>query len=162
MEEKRNYGWFYGLLRCLPFDGDRDELKRILVKQYTFGRTESVREMTAGEYGSLCRALEGEVSRDDRRRVAASELRKRRSMCLKLMQELGVDTTDWCRVDAFCEDVRIAGKRFARLSEDELVALGRKLRTIKRKGGLGRKAEAPGRVLDVSGVEMVMMRVGEA
>ena len=162
MEENRNYGWFYGLLRELPFDGDRDELKRRLVKQYTFGRTASVREMTAGEYGSLCRALEREVGRCERRKVADALLRKRRSMCLKLMQELGVDTTSWCRVDAFCEDVRIAGKRFARLSDDELVALGRKLRTIKRKGGLGRKTEAPGTLLDVSGLEKMLMSVGEA
>jgi hypothetical protein len=52
------------------------------------------------------------------------------------MQQLGIDTTDWNRVDAFCKDVRIAGKAFRHISIDELEALVVKLRAIKRKGGL--------------------------
>ena len=61
------------------------------------------------------------------------QLRRRRSEVLKLMQQLGIDTTNWNRVDAFCEDVRIAGKAFRHISIDELEVLAVKLRAIKRK-----------------------------
>ena len=52
------------------------------------------------------------------------------------MQKLGIDTTDWTRINAFCQDPRIAGKVFARLSNEELEQLSVKLRSIRRKGGL--------------------------
>ena len=52
------------------------------------------------------------------------------------MQQMGIDTTDWNRINAFCQDQRIAGKPFARLTNDELDALAVKLRSIQRKGGL--------------------------
>ena len=52
------------------------------------------------------------------------------------MQQLGIDTTDWARVDNFCSHPRIAGKPFARITFDELPTLQKKLRTIARKGGL--------------------------
>ncbi len=60
-------------------------------------------------------------------------LRKKRSMVLHQMQLMGVDTANWSRVDAFCQDSRITGKRFCQLSSEELDALLRKLRAIKRK-----------------------------
>ena len=49
------------------------------------------------------------------------------------MQELGVETYRWEDVDRYCSQPRIAGKRFAWLSIDELTALARKLRAIKTK-----------------------------
>ncbi|WP_302019557.1 hypothetical protein [uncultured Muribaculum sp.] len=49
------------------------------------------------------------------------------------MQLLDVDTADWSKVDALCMDSRIAGKRFCRLDCDELDALLKKLRAIRRK-----------------------------
>ena len=100
--------------------------------QYTWNRTDSLREMTRREYNDCCNALE-ELSGQK------SEQKKRRSECLKLMQKLGIDTTDWTRINAFCEDARIAGKPFARLEGDELEALAVKLRAIGRKGGLSAK-----------------------
>lgn len=60
-------------------------------------------------------------------------LRKKRSAVLHQMQLLDVDTADWNRVDALCLDSRIAGKRFCNLDCDELDALLKKLRVIKRK-----------------------------
>lgn len=60
-------------------------------------------------------------------------LRRKRSAVLHQMQLLDVDTADWNRVDALCLDSRIAGKRFCRLDCDELDALLKKLRAIKRK-----------------------------
>ena len=126
METTGNYRRFYALFRRLPVRGDREECRRQLVAQYTLGRTTSLREMEESEYKAMCRGIE-EILGD------REELRQKRSLCLHLMQELGVETYDWSRVDRYCSNPRIAGKRFAWLSIDELEALGRKLRAIKSK-----------------------------
>ena len=85
--------------------------------------------MTKSEYNNCCAGMEKLTGRKD-------EMKHRRSVCLKQMQQLGIDTTDWARVDNFCRHPRIAGKPFARITFDELPALQKKLRTIARKGGL--------------------------
>ncbi len=51
----------------------------------------------------------------------------------QMTEQEGVDTTNWIRVNAFCLDKRIAGKRFAELDCEELEALAVKLRGIVRK-----------------------------
>lgn len=132
MEAERNYARFYALLNRLP-GAD----KETLVEQYTHGRTTRLHQTTLEEYNSMCDDMARVVGCDER----MAELRRRRSGCLKLMQMMGVDTTDWPTVDNFCLNPRIAGKPFARLSPDELGALQAKLRAIMRKGGL-RKATA--------------------
>lgn len=121
-----NYRRFYALFRKLPIRGDREECRRQLVAQYTMGRTDSLREMEEREYRQMCSGIEEILG-------SREELRKKRSVCLKLMQQLGIDTTDWSRVDKFCSNPRITGKRFAWLDSDELTALSRKLRAIKDK-----------------------------
>ena len=131
MTHERNYARFYTLLKLLP-GAD----KETLVAQYTEGRTTSLRETTPQEYDRMCRDMEHLTDHDAQREALRRQLRRRRSEVLKLMQQLGVDTTDWDRVDAFCKDVRIAGKAFRHISIDELEALALKLRAIKRKGGL--------------------------
>lgn len=109
--------------------GDRDEVKKSLVWQYTDGRTDSLREMTREEYDRCCADLERRCGRRD-------ELRRERSATLKLMQQMGVDTTDWDRINALCLHTRIIGKEFARISIEEHRELRKKLRMIERKGGL--------------------------
>ena len=109
-------------------------MKCQLVAQYTAGRTDSLKEMTRKEYTDLCIAIEGMNGTKD-------ELKRQRSISLKLMQELEVDTTDWAQINDFCRHPRISGKAFGRLSIDELKELAVKLRTIKRKGWQRRKTE---------------------
>ncbi len=137
-QEVRNFGRFYAAFSRLPYDGDREDMKKSIVMQYTWNRTDSLREMTREEYNACCGALE-ELS------GLRAEQKKRRSQCLHLMQRLGVDTGDWARVNDFCRNPRIAGKEFARLSVEDLEDLSRKLRAIGRNGGLSagkrRKAE---------------------
>ena len=58
---------------------------------------------------------------------------------MKLLQERGIDTTDWARINDFCRNPRISGKAFAQISSDELEQLAVKLRSIRRKGGLKEK-----------------------
>ena len=122
-----SFGRFYASFNLLPWEGDRDEFKDTLVLQYTEGRTSSLREMTAEEYNSCCDALEKMSGRRD-------QLKKERSQCLHQMQKLGIKTEDWAQVNSFCENPKIAGKAFARLSIDELQALSVKMRALASKG----------------------------
>lgn len=131
-QEVTNFARFFAAFNKLPYNGSRDEFKRQIVLQYTWNRTDSLREMTRREYNECCDALEKLNGQKD-------EQKKRRSECLKLMQKLGIDTTDWTRINAFCQDPRIAGQVFARLSNEELEQLSVKLRSIRRKGGLKEK-----------------------
>lgn len=133
-QEVTNFARFYASFNKLPYDGDREDFKKSIVLQYTWNRTNSLREMTREEYNKCCDALERLSGRRDERK-------KKRSECLKLMQKLGIDTTDWARINSFCQDQRIAGKPFARLSLEELETLSTKLRSIQRKGGLRQKKE---------------------
>ena len=69
----------------------------------------------------------------DPRQITAEEMRRKRSSVLHQMQLLGINTADWSRVDSYCSDKRIAGKRFCQLDGDELDKLQIKLRAIRRK-----------------------------
>lgn len=130
----RNYRRFYALLSDMPVECvSREELKEQLVHQYSGGRTVHLRELTEAEYRTLMADMErltGDVERRERYR---SELRRLRAQVLHQMQVWGVDTSDWNRVDAFCEDPRIAGKKFRFLSTGELEELSVKMRVIQRK-----------------------------
>lgn len=99
------------------------------MSSFTKGRTTSLREMSVKEYETMCSSLEEQTG-------WKSELKKKRSLCLKLMQQLGVDTSDWARVDNFCQHPRLVGKPFRKISVEGLQDLAVKLRIIKQKGGL--------------------------
>jgi hypothetical protein len=62
--------------------------------------------------------------------------RKERSRVLRQMQRMGIETTNWSRVNAFCMDARIVGKPFGKLNVEELAKLRVKLYMIERHGGL--------------------------
>ena len=129
----RDYHRFYASLRRIAV-GDADDLKATLVGSFTDGRTTHLHEMTDGEYAAMCASLE-------ERSGWKSELKKKRSVCLRLMQQLGVDTTDWQRINAFCRNPKIVGREFAQLGVKDLDALQVKLRAIMSKGGLRHKKE---------------------
>lgn len=136
MEKERNYARFYALLKKLP-GAD----KETLVYQFTKGRTAHLHLMSDSEYRQMCSTMAQVSGYEDRQRVLRDTLKRKRSVCLRLMQKIGVDTTDWVRINGFCRDPRIAGKDFARISIDELEALSMKLRSIERKGGLKAKPD---------------------
>jgi len=107
--------------------------KETLVYQFTQNRTVHLHQMSAKEYDSMCRQMEEVTGYDERRRRQHDILRKARSGVLHHLQIYGIDTTDWNRVNAFCQDPRIAGKPFRALDVDELNALNAKIRIIIRK-----------------------------
>ncbi len=65
--------------------------------------------------------------------ITEREIRRRRSAVLKRVQRIGIDTTDWGAVNAFCLDTRIAGKKFRELDGEELLLLIPKLESILKK-----------------------------
>lgn len=140
-QEVTNFARFYASFNKLPYDGDREDFKKSIVMQYTWNRTDSLREMTRKEYEACCATLERLSGQDEWRQKLRDELRRQRSVCLKLMQKLGIDTSDWARINDFCRHPRIAGKPFARITSEELEQLTVKLRSIQRKGGLKPKKE---------------------
>ena len=111
------------MLREMP-GAEKDEL----VYQFTNGRTTHLHLMTEDEYSRMVRMMDGIVAGERR-----ALLRKWRSVCLKLMQEIGVVTADWDRVNAFTRNARIAGMAFGEIPAEGLKALAVKLRMIKRK-----------------------------
>lgn len=132
MGQISNYHRFYASFNRLPCVGDREDMKESLVSSYTNGRTTSLREMSEAEYKTMCAALEQKVN-PNARALYIQERKRRRSSALHQLQLYGVDTTDWNKVNAFCEQPRIAGKPFRDLDCEELEALTRKMRAIIRK-----------------------------
>ena len=129
-----NFARFYGLLKLMP-GMDKEELKEQLVSQWTCGRTVSLREMTQHEYHKMCDHLEytlREQGNNDKEAFKALR-RHKRSICLRLLQKIGVDTTEWNDVNSYCKSPKIAGKVFRDLSLDELDDLSLKLRMILKK-----------------------------
>lgn len=131
-QQVTNFVRFYAAFNRLPYSGDREELKKQWVRQYTKERTDSLREVTWNEYCDLCAGVErasGTTLRENYIRI----MKQKRSAVLHQMQLYGVDTSDWNKVDAFCLNPRIAGKVFRQLDGEELDALLVKMRAIRSK-----------------------------
>ncbi len=131
-QEVTNYARFYTLLNRMPYTGDREDLKRSLVSEFSHGRTGSLREVTRQEYGSMCAAMERMVPSQEHE-IWKEERRRARSVCLKLMQQIGVDTTSWDAVNSYCRSPKIAGAEFRELDIEDLGRLSLRLRMILRK-----------------------------
>lgn len=148
-QEVNNFRRLFSALSKLPGIYDKEATISDLVYQYTHHRTSDLKEIHWKEYERMCLDLESKLGTADAKR-------KYRSVCLKLMQELGIDTTDWQRINAFCQDARICGKLFYRLTEDELKQLQRKLRAIDKKGGLKAEETSSGiryKIVELSTIE---------
>lgn len=130
MNEVSNFARFYKAFNALPYMGDKNELKEHLVRGVTGGRTTSLKEVTKREYEVLCQSIEENLPKDPAKELYIKERKRLRSACLKQMQKMGIDTTDWGKVDAFCLKPTIRGKRFSDLSNEELRLFNRQLRAI--------------------------------
>ena len=145
-----NFAEFFVLLKKLP--GATDGLKEDLVYRFTGGRTTSLREMTIKEYKYMCASMrESERGLDPE--MFRVEIKRRRSAVLYRLQKLGIDTTNWAHIDNFCMNKKIAGKRFAAISIDELSDLIPKLEMMLRKGGR-QKIDAPVALVDIKKINL--------
>lgn len=131
VQEVTKFSRFYTIFNKLPYGGDREEFKRSIVMQFTWNRTSSLREMTSREYTACCQAMEKMAGKDEK--AERDALRRSRSVCLHLMQRIGVDTADWSAVNRFCLSPKIAGYEFRELDTADLADLSRKLRMILKK-----------------------------
>ncbi len=127
-KENDNYGRFFALLRRMP-GADKEEL----VHQFTKGRTTHLHLMSAAEYDVMCNEMERVAGYDERKAAVIKERKRKRSLVLREMTRWGVDTKDWGKVNAFCENPRISGKEFRKLDLEDLETLFRKLKAMNRK-----------------------------
>lgn len=132
-EEVTNYAQFYALLKRIPYAGDKEDLKRDLVYQGTNGRTESLREVSKAEYDNIIATMKKACPDNGRSAAWREEFRHNRSICLKLLQQIGIDTTNWTCINDYCRSPKIAGCEFRELSTDDLWELSKKLRMILKK-----------------------------
>ena len=135
-QEVTNFARFYALFGKVPYYGDREEFKRSIVRQYTRNRTESLREMTRAEYNECCAALEQLTGQDEWRKKLREELRFRRSICLKLMQKIGIEPAERLAGDPGIQAKVVDPFPVRGVDTEELEQLAVKLRSIERKGGL--------------------------
>lgn len=113
--------------------GIDDEQKRAILLNLTDGRTNTTKGLTYSEGMYLSGYLNGAKKESRDLAITEREIRRRRSAVLKRIQRIGVDTTDWGAVNAFCLDTRIAGKKFRELDGEELILLIPKLESILKK-----------------------------
>lgn len=128
----KNYARFWAIFNKMP-SSDKNELRRSLIRQFTDGRTDSLRDMSDKEYNALCDNLQEMYGDKERRAKAYEMLKKKRSAVLHQLQVMGLNTADWDAVNAYCVQPRISGKEFRNLTIDELDTLLVKLRIIDRK-----------------------------
>lgn len=130
-KKKRNYSRFYAL--CKAKGIDLEQYKDDLISQFTRGRTTSLKDMKDSEYDEMCDSIQSGRHQSESRDDYVLRRKKMRSAVLKRIQQLGVDTTDFDKVNAFCQNSRIAGKPFGMLTIEELESLIPKLEAILRK-----------------------------
>lgn len=143
-----DFSRFYSLLNRMPYVGDKEDLKCDLVRQGTNGRTTSLREVNRIEYRQICESMEKAVPAEKSREQWQERRRKSRSVCLRLMQKIGIDTTDWDAINSYCRSPKIAGVAFRDLDIEALDKLSVKLRMI-----LKKKEEKESQTAQLSGTE---------
>ena len=106
-----------------------EDTRRNLIYELTDGRTSSTAGLTYAEAQYLAGYITGAAGTtlDDK------ALKRQRSAVLLRLQKIGIDTTDWNKVNAFLEDIRIAGKPFYKLDYGDRRGLIPKLEAILKK-----------------------------
>ncbi len=117
---------FNALLREL-FPNNHAEAKAGILSGY---EVKSTLDLTEYQLDEAVAGLQAEKSK--RGKEAPPEIRGLRSKCLNAMTDIGVKTSDWAKVNKFCEQPRMLnGKRLYDLSKEELEAFHRKLLAVK-------------------------------
>ena len=139
--KKHNYSRFYAIASAKGID--LEQFKEDIISEFTHGRTTSLKDMKDAEYEEMCDFLQDDRRQNETREAYFARRRRARSAVLYRIQKLGIDTTDFSKVNAFCQNRRIAGKPFGVLTPDELEALIPKLESMLRKPKSQRVVKAP-------------------
>lgn len=116
---------FNALLREL-YNQNKEEAKEGILSGYG---VQSTKDLTEPQLDKILAGLETEKGK--RQTDAPPEIRKLRSTALTLLTKIGVDTTNWSRVNNYLEEPRICGKRLYDCDKTELDALIKKLHAVK-------------------------------
>lgn len=121
MAKRRNFSAFHAIMRLIPYDGDKEELKDYMVYNVTNGRTQSLREVSREEYSLLCKSIERGLPYDPEREARLQELRRYRDIVRGILRDIGLDVTQDNEVDGYLKSPTLAGKalRFVKLEEFE-------------------------------------------
>ena len=116
-------------------NGLSEEQRRAMIYELTDGRTNSTKDLTYAAAQYLSGFLNGAAQMADNigAELEKKAMKRMRSAVLKRLQQIGIDTTDWDKVNAFLSSKKIAGKPLYNLGYDELQALIPKLESIKKK-----------------------------
>ena len=123
--EKKMIGRLHGIYSR---KGIGKEEKEAMLLDLTDGRTCHTNELTHKESIYLWGYLNGQTASS-----GYDPIKTHRSGCLKIMQKIGVDTTDWNAINSYCLDKRTAGSVFYDLTIDDLKKLRKRLEKILKK-----------------------------
>lgn len=108
-------------MKRMPYTTDKEDL----VYEFTNGRTVHLHEMTDKEYHEMTRTM-WKLLPDSC--DLKTNLRRARRATLNAMRDLGVDTTTWDSINAFCRQPDVAGCDFYFISAEQHKTLQRKIR----------------------------------
>lgn len=108
--------------------GIKEDLKKEMVLSFTNGRTDSVRSLSVQELGVFSRLLNSKIKPAD----LELELRRKRSIVLKLATETGIKAPDnWTRFNGWMHKSSVLKKELHAYDYDELDVLIRQFRGLK-------------------------------
>jgi hypothetical protein len=121
----KNFSRFYALY-AKAAGADKEDL----VRQFTDGRTGSLREMTPAEYNEMCNRLQGNGHTD------GMALSRARGETLRAFSEIGITNVgnDYSEINRFCLQRSGFKKVFYDFTVEDLKALRRQIEAIKLKG----------------------------
>lgn len=126
-----NFARFWELGKQLSYGGmDPDYFKEMMVSKHTGERTTHLSQMELIEYNTMCAFLDKKLHGTTQDQLMQDKLRRSRGRALALIEKWGIQTTDRNRVNEFCENPKIAGKKFGAMTQPELVQLARKLEAM--------------------------------
>ena len=132
MQSKSEHAFKVRKIRAIWIKLGVDQYRESIIEKY---RVSSTADLTAEQLDELIAFWSAEANK-----AGSDRVRGMRSEIMVQLNRLGVyaTSTDWSRVNAFLLDKRIAGKLLYQCSEEELVALRRKLYAI-----LAQKQQTP-------------------
>lgn len=105
---------------------NKDEVKTTMLEGYDVTTTKA---LTPAQLDECIAGLEREKSQ--RNATVEKPIRIKCSQCLELLTKIGLDTTDWSKINKYLEQPRLLnGKRMYDLDLDGLEALRKKLYAI--------------------------------
>ena len=125
---------FYGLLSAMK-GADKNEL----IWKYSNMLTTSLAEFYEKQpvqYRIMIHDMQQIVNKMEKDEISKTaliverELKQRRSAILIRLQKMGIDTTDWDKVNQFMRNPKIAGKTLGEMDSDEMDMLIPKLESI--------------------------------